>query len=424
MCPPALRSTSCGCVRSLVNLLGNAVKFTAAGTVRLAVTRAAGPAGEPLLEIAVSDTGVGMTQEQLGRLFEPFSQADASTTKVFGGTGLGLTISRRLARMFGGDITVQSEPGHGSVFRLRLPLVPADAGAAGAAEAVSLADRNLPEGRRVLVAEDHATNRWLIERQLQRFGCAVTTVENGRAALGALGAGAYDLLITDCHMPEIDGITLTRLIRTAEAERGVPRMPILGLTADVTAALRARCLEVGMDEVVAKPVDLQRLRAAVAGRLRAGGDATIATGGHADAAVFDPATYRELFADDATGVREWLEAYLAAADEMLAGVARGAAAADRAALASTAHKLAGASLAVGAMQLGALARRLERAAPDAPEFELRRMAAAVGAAARAAREAIKHCIAAPGVTPADTAPPSVVPPAGATAIIAIPESVA
>jgi two-component system sensor histidine kinase EvgS len=246
----------------LVNLLGNAVKFTAAGTIRLAVTCTTGPAGEPRLDVAVSDTGIGMTAKQLGRLFEPFSQADASTTKVFGGTGLGLTISRRLARMLGGDITVQSEPGRGSVFRLCLPLgltlgLPPGLPLAGAtnvatdpAIAAAVADGAIPDGKRVLVAEDHATNRWLIERQLQRFGCAVTAVENGRAALAALDAADYDLLITDCHMPEIDGVTLTRLIRTAEAERGARRMPILGLTADVTPAMRTRCLAAGMNDVV------------------------------------------------------------------------------------------------------------------------------------------------------------------------------
>jgi CheY-like chemotaxis protein len=300
------------------------------------------------------------------------------------------------------------------MFRLRLPLLRADPGATGTAGAVSAADRTLPQGKRVLVAEDHATNRWLIERQLQRFGCAVTAVENGRAALAALDGATYDLLITDCHMPEIDGVTLTRLVRTAEAERGGSRMPILGLTADVTAAMRARCHGAGMDEIVTKPVDLQRLRAAVAGRLFVSGAAPIAPGSQADAAVFDPATYRELFADDATGVREWLEAYIAATGEQLAAIARSAAAGERDAVAATAHKLAGASLAVGAKQLGALARRLEQAAPHAPAPELRRMAEAVGAAARAAREAIMQCILGPGTTP----------PSGAATVIAMPEQVA
>ncbi len=176
------------------------------------------PADVPGLCFAVGDTGIGISLEQLGRLFEPFSQADASTTKVFGGTGLGLTISRRLARLLGGDISVESELGHGSVFRLHLLLQGAVSGTAGAENEAAVAVATFLGPMHILVAEDQATNRWLIVHQLERLGCSVTAVENGRAALGALDTAAFDLLITDCHMPEIDGIELTRLIRAAEAE--------------------------------------------------------------------------------------------------------------------------------------------------------------------------------------------------------------
>jgi len=190
---------------------------------------------------AVSDSGIGMSPEQLGRMFEPFSQADASTTKLFGGTGLGLTISRRLARLLDGDITVESKPGQGSVFRVHLPLLPAAPVAAGTDDKTPAADPAFPGPLRILVAEDQKTNRWLIEHQLKRLGCSVTAVENGRVTLAALDAAEYDLLITDCHMPEIDGLELTRLIRAAETARGTSRIPILGLTADVSTEMRARC---------------------------------------------------------------------------------------------------------------------------------------------------------------------------------------
>jgi signal transduction histidine kinase/CheY-like chemotaxis protein/HPt (histidine-containing phosphotransfer) domain-containing protein len=378
----------------LVNLLTNAVKFTAAGKVTLTVTCMVDPAGEPALGFAVGDSGIGMSVEQLGRLFEPFSQADASTTKVFGGTGLGLTISRRLARLLGGDITVESRPAAGSVFRLRLQLLPAS-GNAGTDDPAEPAEPVSLHPWRILVAEDQATNRWLIERQLERLGCPVTAVEHGRAAVAALEAGTFDLLISDCHMPEIDGVTLTQLIRANEAARGAPAMLILGLTADVSTEMRARCLAAGMDDVVAKPIDLRRLRAALA-RLTHPEDAEpVATDDAVAAAVFDAATCRELFADDVVAGREWLRSYLTAAERLVADVERNAATGDREFLTANAHKLAGASLAAGATDLGSLARRLEAASLWAPEPELRDMAAQMVGAWREARQAISDFVATP-----------------------------
>jgi signal transduction histidine kinase/HPt (histidine-containing phosphotransfer) domain-containing protein/ActR/RegA family two-component response regulator len=421
----------------LANLLANAVKFTEAGTVHLVVTCVA--TGQSELEFAISDTGIGMTPAQMVHLFEPFQQADTSPTRQFDGTGLGLTISRRLARMLGGDIIAESEAGHGSRFRLLLPLVRADPPAADANPAPAVADRTLAGGERVLVAEDQPTNRWLIERQLKSFGCEVTAVENGRAALAALEAADYDLLVTDCHMPELDGVALVRLIRGAEAGRGTRRMPILGLTADVTAVMRARCLGAGMNDVVTKPAALDQLRAAVAKLLRIAGNGGAAgqdspphleTGGGPlsppppypaadgdaptldaptrdaptrdaptrdiptiDLNVFDPSAYRDLFAVDEAEVREWLAAYLEAADAMLADLQRSAAAGDREAVADQAHKLASASLAVGAMTLGTLARRLEAAAKDASAATLGEMVATLIAVSREARAAITQRIA-------------------------------
>jgi signal transduction histidine kinase/DNA-binding response OmpR family regulator len=377
----------------LVNLLGNAVKFTGAGTVSLAVTRAVESTGEETLCFAVSDTGIGMSAEQIARLFEPFSQADTSTTKMFGGTGLGLTISRRLARLLGGDITVESQLGQGSVFRLHLRLLRAAPAAASVDENPEIDDPIILGPRRILVAEDQGTNRWLIEHQLERLGCSVTVVENGRIALVALDAGEYDLLLTDCHMPEIDGIELAQLIRAAEVKRGTSHIPILGLTADVSMEMRARCLAAGMDGVVAKPIDLRRLRAALADLVHPGDDEPDVADGHDAAAVFDPTTCRELFADDAAEGREWLAAYLESAAELVAGVERNIASGDRDALAANAHKLASASLVVGATCLGCLGRRLEVAAPLAPVDDLRETGDAIATAWRDAQQAISSLVA-------------------------------
>ncbi len=379
----------------LLNLLTNAVKFTAAGTVSLEVTCVIGPNGEPTLCFAVSDTGIGMSPEQLGRMFEPFSQADASTTKMFGGTGLGLTISRRLARLLGGDITVESRPGAGSVFKLTLELLPATPLTVGVTDPVETADPEILEPWRILVAEDQATNRWLIERQLERLGFQVIAVEHGRAALATLETERFDLLISDCHMPEIDGITLTQLIRANEAARSAPHLLILGLTADVSTEMRARCLAAGMDDIVAKPIDLRRLRAALA-RLTHSGDAEPVAPDDADAsAVFDSATCRELFAEAAAEGREWLTAFLASAERLVADVERSVGAGDRDTLTANAHKLAGASLAAGATDLGLLVRRLETASTAAPASDLRELTEQIVATWRDARQAISEFVATP-----------------------------
>jgi two-component system sensor histidine kinase EvgS len=220
-------------------------------------------------------------------------------------------------------------------------------------------------------------------------------VENGRAALAALECGTFDLLISDCHMPEIDGVTLAQLIRAAEAARGATHMPILGLTADVSTEMRTRCLTAGMDDIVAKPIDLRRLRAALARLTHPGNAAPVAVEDAAASGVFDSANYRELFADDVAEGREWLTAFLASATTLVAEVEQSEAAGDRSVLAASAHKLAGASLAAGAIDLGWLARRLEAASPGTPEPELHDVTEQIVAAWGEARQAIRDFVATP-----------------------------
>jgi signal transduction histidine kinase/DNA-binding NarL/FixJ family response regulator len=385
---PAYVSTDAVRLREVLgNLLGNAIKFTASGSVRLDITRADSPAGTPGLVFAVTDTGIGIAADAIERLFEPFSQADASTTKLFGGTGLGLTISRRLARLLGGDITVASVPGQGSIFTLTMPLVVAQSPVT-----VNVGDTVFRDDSigpiRILVAEDQLTNRWLIQRQLERLGCTVTAVEDGRAALMAFDRAEYDLVITDCHMPGIDGIELVRMIRLAEATCGVPPVPILGLTADVTAAMHERCILVGMNDVVAKPIDLRRLHAAITRILDTGVVCDTRDEVRQEAEVFDPSTYRELFADDSAAGSEWLEAYLVSAIDLAARIRQAAVSGDRSGLGASAHRLAGASLSVGAMRLGALARELEAAAPNASDRAIHELADDLGGRFRSVQAAI------------------------------------
>jgi signal transduction histidine kinase/CheY-like chemotaxis protein/HPt (histidine-containing phosphotransfer) domain-containing protein len=388
--PPSVMLDPLRLRQVLVNLLNNAIKFTASGQVSLTVT-----CGGGTLSFAVCDSGIGMTPEQCARLFQPFSQADASTTKLFGGTGLGLSISRRLARLHGGDITVESEAGRGSTFRLDLPLRCPDAAAAPGPDAGVPVDRSRLQSRLVLVAEDQATNLWLIQRQLEHLGCIVTGVQDGHAALGALDGGGFELLITDCHMPGMDGVALTRHIRRQEAERHAPALPILALTADVTQPMRERCLAAGVNDVLPKPIHLARLEAAICRALTGGSLDALPAAVPAAAPVFDAATYAGLFGDDPAEGCAWLEAYLDAATAMLpqarAALDRG----DRAALQSVAHRLAGTSLSAGALALGALCREIEQTAGgDAPQVVLVRLVAEADNGLAAARQEVVSFIAA------------------------------
>jgi CheY-like chemotaxis protein/HPt (histidine-containing phosphotransfer) domain-containing protein len=290
---------------------------------------------------------------------------------------------------------VESRPAAGSVFRLILKLLPAGPVIAGTGDPAEAVNPVALYPWRILVAEDQATNRWLIERQLQRLGCPVVAVENGRVALAVLESGTFDLLISDCHMPEIDGVALTQMIRAGEAAHGAPHMLILGLTADVSTEMRNRCLAAGMDDIVAKPIDLRRLREALASLTHPGDAEPVAADNPVASAVFDAANCRELFADDAAEGREWLTSFLDSAHQLVADVECGIANGDRDLLTASAHKLAGASLAAGAIDLGWLARRLEAVSPCAPEPELRELTEQIVAAWDNARQAIGDFVATP-----------------------------
>ena len=345
----------------LGNLIGNAIKFTAAGSVELAVSRSSVPPDAPALEFAVSDTGIGMSPEVLQRLFEPFVQADASTTKNFGGSGLGLSISRRLAQLLDGGIGVTSVEGQGSVFTLTIALVPASPPESDRGDASGSPDDDALRGLRVLVAEDQQTNRWLINRQLSKFGVVSEIVEDGFKAMVAYDAGDFALLVTDCHMPGMDGVALARRIRAAEAETGRARMPILGLTADVTPEMRQQCAAAGMDDVVSKPIDQRRLEAALR-RIMAHQCAGVAEEPTEEPdTLFDDSALRDMFEGAEDEGRDWLSAYLDAAADSLAQIQDGLASDDRDALRAAAHRLAGTSLSAGATRVGHLARRLEYA---------------------------------------------------------------
>jgi two-component system, sensor histidine kinase len=241
-------------VRQVIyNLLSNAIKFTDHGGITLELRSS----GNEIV-VAVIDTGIGIDPATLPRLFQRFGQADDSRSRRHGGAGLGLEISRSLARLMGGDLSVQSTPGQGSRFEMRLPLrivegAPSPAPTA-AAPAPSVANRPL----RVLAADDNAVNREVLAAMIGIDGHEVTFAENGLEAVHAVSNQAFDLVLMDLHMPELDGIGATRAIRALAGRAG--KVPIVALTADAFAETRARCLDAGMNQFLTKPVGLAELK--------------------------------------------------------------------------------------------------------------------------------------------------------------------
>ena len=242
----------------LINLTGNAVKFTERGEIVVAVElrKAAGADGQALLAFSVSDTGIGMTADQVARLFQSFSQADSSTTRKYGGTGLGLSISRRLVELMGGDIAVTSTPGVGSCFTFTVPLGVDDARGAQYADAQSgpACPPELPrlDGARILLAEDNANNREVALDFMAAARMRVDVAFNGAQALSMAQAGDYDLVLMDIQMPEMDGLDATRAIRSDPRLR---TLPIVAMTAHALPSDRALSREAGMNDHVSKPID-------------------------------------------------------------------------------------------------------------------------------------------------------------------------
>lgn len=243
----------------LGNLLGNAVKFTQGGVITVSVRPSPPRAGDDRTwwQYAVRDTGIGMAPEVVSKLFQPFTQADSSTTRQYGGTGLGLAICRTLVEMMGGTLEVTSAPDVGSTFCFTLPLA-----AASEAEAESVSVVLQPCAARVLVAEDNDVNQLMIQAMLDLIGASSHVVANGAEAIAALQREPFDIVLMDCQMPVMDGFEATRQIRALEMDGR--RTPILALTANALSSDGQRCLEVGMDDYLTKPIPLEALSMALA----------------------------------------------------------------------------------------------------------------------------------------------------------------
>jgi len=256
-----------------LNLISNAVKFTARGGIVLRAALASTAAGQVWATIAVSDTGIGIDPQKLDDIFDPFTQGDASTTRAYGGSGLGLAIARSLVNMMSGTIHADSVPGAGSTFSFAVPLEPVAAAAPAASEAGPAA---LPSGLRVLVVEDSAVSRRIAQRMLEKLGCRVELACHGGEAVERFAAGRFDFVFMDCHMPVLDGYEATRRIRQLEPD-GI-HTKIVAMTANAMPEDRQQCLEAGMDGFLAKPVGLDDLVSILAESQRGGAAAAASVG--------------------------------------------------------------------------------------------------------------------------------------------------
>jgi len=338
----------------LVNLMGNAVKFTTEGRVNVEA-RQEMAGGDVWLTVEVSDTGIGISPENQKKLFQAFTQAEATTTRRFGGTGLGLSISKHLAEAMGGGISVQSEPGKGSTFTFRVRLKKSAATVARERSAPAQSAPAPARSLRILLAEDTDTTRYLVTAMLERAGHTVVGVENGEAAINQAKAEPFDIMLIDMHMPIIDGPEAIGVIR-ATAQHA--RTPIIALTADIVAESQARYLRSGANVVVGKPVDWPRLYAEMA---RLTGDTAAAeTPAAAPIAGLNESQLKELEAVLGAGRLKGLLVNFATnmkqySQDMSAAFADG----DLTALKRKAHAIRGLAAQFGAGDVASLAKQTE-----------------------------------------------------------------
>ena len=268
--PPEIPSQLCGdstrLRQVLLNLVGNAIKFTEQGKIAVRVECLENGPQEAQLRFSVTDSGIGISEEVQRRLFRPFSQADASTTRRHGGTGLGLAICRQLVRLMNGQIGLESVEGQGSTFWFSLTLKKGGSGQANTeAAGVESTGLRVPvvakshANKRVLVAEDNPVNQHVVMHQLSSLGCHAELAATGQEALEKFSAKQYDLILMDCQMPEMDGYTATGEMR--KKEKGKQQTPIIAMTAHALAGDQDKCLAAGMDDYLAKPVSLEDLSA-------------------------------------------------------------------------------------------------------------------------------------------------------------------
>lgn len=377
--PPVLYGDPGRIRQILLNLVSNAIKFTDQGGVLLSATSESCNDEACTVRFEIEDTGIGLTGEDVDRVFQPFVQADGSITRKFGGTGLGLTISRRLVELMGGAIGVQSESGKGSTFWFTLPLVVAEDTENSGAPVVATPSLEAEkagvagDGALILLAEDNPTSRELTLLQLAKLGYKADVAGNGREAVEAVAKGAppYALVLMDCQMPQMDGLEATRMIRKMELESG-RRTPIIAITAHAMKGDREQCLVAGMDDYISKPVLLEQLRSVI-GRWLTGGAGTGTETGYGEVHAQEWEVSKEgdinwQALDRIAGIQEdnepslvdmLIDIYLEDTPGRLEALLEAVSRKDPVALSFAAHSIKSGSVNIGAVKVAALAGELE-----------------------------------------------------------------
>ncbi|MBK5914721.1 PAS domain-containing protein [Rhodocyclus purpureus] len=357
----------------LINLVGNAIKFTDRGEVRVSIAGCREDEDAVALRFSVADSGCGIAQEDRQRLFQPFTQAEASQTLHYGGTGLGLTISQRLVSLMGGRIEVDSLPGQGSTFTFDLVLPRAQAPEAASAPALQAVHDF--SGKHLLLAEDHQQSREIVREMLERVGCVVDIAADGAEAVERAHSASYDLILMDMQMPRMNGLEATRAIR---ALPGCGATPIIALTANAFVEDRERCLAAGMNSHVSKPVTMAVLAAVLGQWLVAAGGASRPGADTAASELCHPllqipgievdAGWRSS-AERVAHYRSLLEKFVDNNSDAMLRLRAHLAAGDRTAALALAHDLQGIAGFIGARRVAALANEIGqclRSAADEP----------------------------------------------------------
>jgi signal transduction histidine kinase/CheY-like chemotaxis protein len=363
----------------LFNLVGNAIKFTHTGHITINVTRRPSELTHESkashIRIEVVDTGIGLTEETQNTLFMPFSQADSSTTRVFGGTGLGLSICSQLVELMGGSIGLHRQLNLGSTFWFELPLQEAPLAAQQAtalsqpgfevktqafeppSDTVAIANNIM-----ILIAEDNPVNLRVMQKMLYRLGYASTAVKDGQAAWQAVNEGMFGLLLTDCHMPELDGYQLTHKIRQhLDGEQ----LPIIAVTASVLAKDVQKARDVGMDDFLTKPITLAALDAVVQTYLpKAAEFRQIQSDGAPQQPILDEGRLSQLFGDDLAVKQEMLQLFVDSTQSLVEQLQGAIEQNDDAALKQAAHSISGAAGVTGAMDLSRICSTIEKAVSE------------------------------------------------------------
>ena len=379
--PLRLRGDSARLRQILLNLAGNAVKFTACGRVSIRARLKREADGSATIGFCVEDTGIGIDPRRQADIFLPFTQADGSTTRKYGGTGLGLTICRRLAELLGGEIGVVSELGKGSNFWFTAVFDKQPAGTAVDSPAAltpqqsgsatrPLLDRWRPRAARILIADDTVSSQQVALAIVKKLGCRADAVANGKEALALLRTVPYDLVLMDCQMPEMDGYEATARVRDLQSGVLNPAIPIVAMTANAMQGDREKCLAAGMSDYLSKPLHpatmapmLEKwlpVESAVGPTSPA--EAVPRGGGTESLAPFDEAALVERLMGDRDLASTILAGFLEDMPKQLEALRSSVAAGDALAARTCAHRIKGAAGNAGGCALSQLSLELEKAA--------------------------------------------------------------